>query len=307
MSSPTWKLVVPLTLTFPVVVLLLLSLACGNNDEDRWKNEFPEVMERINAAMLTPAAAILEVYGCETQEDCDTSLRRLPRALGPASEELQKEITTLESLEPSAQHQALHNSYLQTLKLRLEAFGLYIAGVEDNDDALLEAGDDVWMRAQKRQSENMALILEFLRKEGSSSPEEAWLMEFVAVQQALLQNEVEIAPALEATFICQTPKECDNALKAIPSALRPGQARMAQLLVTLEKLEPPATFISCSKLQSAFHKSYRLRFEAYDLFIRGVEESNDNLLDEGNRSWTESMDVAADIIASQPECMQSFR
>ena len=61
MSSPTWKLVVPLTLTFPVVVLLLLSLACGNNNEDRWKNEFPEVMERINAAMLTPAAAILEV------------------------------------------------------------------------------------------------------------------------------------------------------------------------------------------------------------------------------------------------------
>ena len=275
--------------------------------EDLWENEFPAVMRRINAAMVTPAGAMLELLGCETQEDCDTSLRRLPSALGPASEGLQKEITTLEALEPSARYQVLRNSYLQTLKLRLEAFELYIAGVEENDNTLLEAADDAWTRAQKKLSESTALILDFLREEGGLNSEEAWMMELLAVEQAFLQNEVEIAPALEAFLYCQTQKECDNALKTIPSALRPGQAKLAQLLVTLEQLEPPATFIFCSKYQSALHKSYRLRFEAYDLFIRGVEESDDNLLDEGLRAWNPSIEAAADGVAALPKCTQSFR
>ena len=142
-----------------VVVFLFLPLGCGDNNEDRWKNEFPAVQARINSAMLTPVAALLEVFGCETQEECDASLRRLPRALGPASEHLQKEITTLEALEPPAQYQPLHSSYLQTLKVRLEAFELYIAGVEQNDNTLLEAGDDAWTRAQIRQSQNLAFSI----------------------------------------------------------------------------------------------------------------------------------------------------
>lgn len=303
--APTATLAPMATLAPPPTAVPTVDIEA--TDEDLWENEFPAVMRRINAAMVTPASALLEVYGCETQEDCDTSLRRLPRALGPATEELRKEITILEALDPSARYQVLHSSYLQTLKLRLESFELYIAGAEDNDNTLLEAGADAWTRAQKKQSENMGLILDFLREEGGLSSEAAWMMELGAVQQAFLQNEGAIAPALEAFFSCQTQKECDNALKTIPSALRPGQAKLAQLLVTLEKLESPATFISCSMYQSALHKSYRLRFEAYDLFIRAVEESDDNLLDEGVRAWNLSMEAAADGVAFVPKCTQSFR
>ena len=143
-------------------------------------------MNRVNIAMITPATALAENLGCDTQEDCDTSLRRLPRALDPATEDLQREITTLESLEPPAQYRDLHNSYLHTLKLRLEAFELYIASVEDNDDALLEAGNDVWSRAQKNQTEHLGLILEFLREDGGLSPEAAWMTELGGIQQAPL-------------------------------------------------------------------------------------------------------------------------
>ena len=281
--------------------------AIQTNSVDEWADQFGGVIQRINAAMLTPVAAILELYTCETPKDCDISLGSLPRTLGPAVQKLQKEITTLESLEPPARHQALHNSYLQTLKLRVEAFELYIAGVEDDNDTLLEAGDDAFTRAQQQVLNNLTLLLEFLREEEGLSPEEAWWIEFGAVQQEFLQNEFEIAPALEAFFYCETLQDCDNALKAIPSALRPGQARLAQLLVRIENLEVPATLTSCSKLHSAIFKSFRLRLEAYDLFIRGVEESNDDLLDEGNRAWTQSMDVGNDMFASHQDCTQSLQ
>lgn len=273
----------------------------------KWNNEFPSVMNRVNAAMITPATALLETYGCENQEDCDTALKRLPRALGPATEELQKEITTLAALEPPSRYRDLHNSYLQTLKLRLEAFELYIAAVEENDNALLEAGGDVWLRAQKRQTENLALTLEFLREDGGLSPEAAWMTELVGIQQAFLQNEAEIAPTLEAVWSCETAKECDSALRALPSALRPGQTELTQYLVTLGELEPPAKHISCSTYQSGIHRSFQLRLDAYDFYIRGVEESNDNLLEAGDLAWTQSMDAAADVVASQPKCAQSFQ
>ena len=132
-------------------------------------------------------------------------------------------------------------------------------------------------------------------------------MEFGSFQQEFLQNEFEIAPVLEAFFYCETLQDCDNALEAIPSALRPGQPRLTQILVTIENLEVPATLTSCLKLHSAIFKSFRLRLEAYDLFIRGVEESNDDLLDEGIRAWIQSADVGNDMLASHQDCMRSLQ
>ena len=154
---------------------------------------------------------------------------------------------------------------------------------------------------------NLTLTIEFLREEEGLSPEEAWWIEFGAVQQEFLQNEFEIAPALEAFFYCETVQDCDNALKAIPSALRPGHDRVAQLLVTLENLDPPVGLSSCSKLRDAYAKSYRLRVEASGLFIKGAEEINYDLLDEAIRTWTQAMDISADDFAFNQACAQSIR
>ena len=68
--------------------------------EDRWSDEFGDVIERQNIAMTEPVLALLEVYGCETQKTCESSLRSLPSGLGPAIEYLQTEIANLESLTP---------------------------------------------------------------------------------------------------------------------------------------------------------------------------------------------------------------
>ena len=290
--------------TFLSVFALLLITACG---EDRWQGEFGGVIERTNAAMAVPVAALTDVYGCETEEKCESSVKTLPRDLGPAVEVLRNEIATLESLTPPARFQTLHHSYLETQKLRLESFELYIAGAQNSDDTLLEAGDDAFTRSQSLQSDNLSLIIEYLREEKGLSPGAAWMLEFGSVQQGFLQYELEINPVLEPLFVCETLKACDVALRAIPSGLRPGYDRIAQLLVTLENLDPPVALSSCSKMRDIYAKSYRLRVEASGLFIKGAEEINYDLLDEAIRTWTQAMDISADDLAFNQACAQSIR
>jgi hypothetical protein len=179
--------------------------------------------------------------------------------------------------------------------------------VQNNDDTLIEAGDDAFTRAQSQHLDNISLITEYLREEKELRPGDAWLLEFGSVQQGMIQYELEIAPVLESFFSCDTVKACDVALRAIPSALRPGHDRIAQLLVTLENLDPPVGLSSCSKLRDAYAKSYRLRFEAYGLFITGAEELNYDLLEEGIDAWTQSLDGGADLLASNQACAQSIK
>ena len=298
---------VPVPLIFLAAFLCLLSISCGNKIEDRWSDEFGGVIDRTNAAMVVPVAALMDLYGCETQENCESSLRTLPRDLGPGVEVLRNEIATLESFTPPAQYQDLHHSYLGALKLRLESFELYIAGVQNNDDTLLEAGDDAFTRAQSQHSDNLSLIIEYAREQKGLSPGEAWVLEFGSVQQGFFQYEREINPALESFFSCETVKACDVALRAIPSTLRPGHDRIAQLLVTLESLDPPVALSSCSEMRDTYAKSYRLRVEAYGLFIKGAEEINYDLLDEAIRTWTQALDVGADELASNQACAQSIK
>jgi len=290
--------------TFLSVFALLLITACG---EDRWQGEFGGVMERTNAAMVVPVAALMDAYGCETEEKCESSLRTLPRDLGPGVEVLRNEVSTLESLTPPAQFQTLHHSYLETLKIRIESFELYIAGVQNNDDTLLEAGDDAFKRAQSKHLNNLSLIVEYAREQKGLSPGESWMLEFGSVQQKFLQYELEISPVLEPFLYCETLKACDVALRAIPSGLRPGHDRIAQLLVTLENLDPPVALSSCSKIRDIYAKSYRLRVEAYSLFIKGAEEINYALLDEASLKWAQAMDIGVDELAFNQACAQSIR
>lgn len=271
-----------------------------------WDVEFGKVMDRTNNAMLAPVNALSELFSCETQEDCEIALGNLAPVLSPAVDALRKEITILESLEPPAPAEALHNSYLQTQKLRLEAFELYLAGLLNDDDALLEAGDDVFVQAQQQHINTLALTTEFIEGEEVMSPGIAWTMEVLAVQQKFLQNESNVAPALGAYFICETLAQCDIALRAIPSALRPVRASLDQLLDTLENLASPAMLTSCSGLQSVIYELIQLRSEAYDLFIRGVEEANNNLLDEGYRIYAQSTRLGDKFIESRQDCMQSL-
>ena len=277
------------------------------NIEDRWSDEFGGVIDRTNAAMVVPAAALMDLYGCETQENCESSLSTLPRDLGPGVEVLRNEIATLESLTPPAQYQDFYHSYLGGLKLRLESFELYIAGVQNNDDTLLEAGDDAFQRAQSKHLNNLSLIVEYAREQKGLSPGESWMLEFGSVQQGFLQYELEISPVLEPFLYCETLKACDFALRAIPSALRPGHDRIAQLLVTLENLDSPVALSSCSKMRDIYAKSYRLRVEAYSLFINGAEEINYDLLDEAMLKWTQAMDIGVDELAFNQACAQSIK
>ena len=286
-----------------VALIVGMMVACSSN----WETEFSEATQRTSNAMIAPVNAISELFICETQEQCEIALGNLPPALDPAVVVLHQEITILESLKPPAQHEALHNSYLQTLNLRLEAFESYIAGVRDNNETLLEAGDDAFVRAQKQHINTIGLMSELLGEEDDMSPEEAWVMEWLAVQQRFLQNESNVAPALEAYFLCETLKQCEIALSAIPSALRPGQASFAQLLDRLKNLALPDMLVSCSGVQSFFYEVMQLRFEAYGLFIRGVEETNDNLLDKANRMYAQSTQIGDDVSASYQDCMESIQ
>ena len=286
-----------------VALIVGMMVACSSN----WVAEFNEAMQRTNNAMIAPVNAISELFICETQEQCEIALGNLPPALDPAVVVLHQEITILESLKPPAQHEALHNSYLQTLNLRLEAFQSYIAGIRDSNETLLEAGDDTFARAQKQHINTLGLMSELLREEDDMSEEGAWMLEYLALQQRFLQNESNVGPALEAYFYCETVTQCEIALSDIPSALRPGQANLAQVLDTLKNLTPPGMLVSCSGLQSLFYEVMRLRFEAYGLLIRGVEETNDNLLDEADRMYAQSTEIGDDFSASYEDCMESIQ
>jgi len=280
-----------------------MMVACSSS----WDAEFSEAMQRTNNAMIAPVNAISELYICETQEQCYIVLENLPPVLDPAVVVLRQEITTIESLKPSSEHEALHNSYLQTLILRLEAFESYIAGIRDNNDTLLEAGDDAFTQAQRQHITTLGLMTEFLGDDDDMNEEEAWLMEYLALQQKFLQNESNVGPALEAYFWCETVKQCEIALSEIPSALRPGQASLAEALDTLRDLAPPGMLVSCSGLHSLLYEVMRLRFEAYGLLIRGVEQTNDNLLDEADRMYTQSTQIGDDFSASYLDCMESIQ
>ena len=277
--------------------------------EDRWSDEFGDVIERQNIAMTEPVLALLEVYGCETQKTCESSLRSLPSGLGPAIEYLQTEIANLESLTPPARFKALHNSYLETTKLRLESFELYVAGVQNNDDTLLEAGDAIFERAQSNNSETLSLIMEFAREEGDSSPGVAWLLEFGSIQQEFLQYEAQIAPVIESFFYCETVEACEFALAQteIPSTFLPGRDRLAKFLVTLENLDPPVGLSACSQMRDMYVRVYGLRLDAWLLLIRSAEENDLDLLDEGIRIYTQSMDIGPNELASNQACSQSIK
>ena len=292
----------------PILITLIsltvgMMVACSSS----WDAEFSEAMQRTNNAMIAPVNAISELYICETQEQCDIALENLPPALDPAVVVLRQEITTIESLKPSSGHEALHSSYLQTLNLRLEAFESYIAGIRDNNETLLDAGDDALTRAQNQHITTLGLMSELFREEDDMSEEGAWVMEWLALQQRFLQNESNVGPALEAYIFCETVKQCEMALSEIPSALRPGQASFAQLLDTLKNLAPPGMLVSCSRLQSLFYEVMLLRFEAYGLFIRGAEETNNNLLDEAYRTYAQSTQIGDDFFASYEDCMESIQ
>ena len=277
--------------------------------EDRWSDEFGDVIERQNIAMTEPVLALLEVYGCETEETCESSLKSLPSGLGPAIEYLQTEIANLESLTPPARFKALHNSYLETTKLRLESFELFVAGVQNNDDTLLEAGDAIFQRAQTNNSETLSLIGEFAREEGDSSPEVAWLLEFGSIQQEFLQYEAQIAPVIESFFYCETVEACESALAQteIPSTFLPGRDRLAKFLVTLENLDPPVGLSACSQMRDMYVRVYGLRLDAWLLLIRSAEENDLDLLDEGIRIYRQSTDIGPNELASNQACSQSIK
>jgi hypothetical protein len=277
--------------------------------EDRWSDEFGDVIERQNIAMTEPVLALLEVYGCETQKTCESSLRSLPSGLGPAIEYLQTEIANLESLTPPARFKALHNSYLETTKLRLESFELFVAGVQNNDDTLLEAGDAIFQRAQTNNSETLSLIIEFSREEGDLTPGVAWLLEFGSIQQEFSQYEAQIAPVIESFFYCETVEACESALAQteIPSTFLPGRDRLAKFLVTLENLDPPVGLSACSQMRDMYVRVYGLRLDAWLLLIRSAEENDLDLLDEGIRIHTQSLDIGPNELASNQACSQSIK
>lgn len=300
---------VPTHLIFSAIVLCLLSISCGNKTEDKWLDEFGNVIERQNIAMVEPVQVLLDLYGCDTQQTCESALTSLPTTLDPAIEYLHTEIANLESLTPPTRFQALHNSYLETSKLRLESFELYVLAVQNSDDTLLEAGDTVFGRAQVKHSDTVSLIIEFYREQEDLSPGAAWLLEFGAIRQEFQQYETEIVTVFEPVYSCETIEACEFALARteIPSTLSLGRDRLAKLLVTLENLDPPTGLNACFQFRDAYARIYGLRLTAWSLFIKSAKENNVNLLGEGIQIWTQSLDTEPNDLASHQACAQTIK
>ena len=126
----------------------------------------------------------------------------------------------------------------------------------------------------------------------STLEEEAWLTEFVPILSNVNRSGIEPANAMLDVQICETISSCEFALQNMAESLKPYRSSLSFALEGLPRKVPPKFKV----FELNYRRMLEFRLEAIELYIRGVAESDDDLLTMGDQKWAEALKASSDYL-----------
>lgn len=149
----SWWVRAPLIVVALIFAIGIVSALLSGSDSDSeadYSLAFLEATDAVNQAGFGVADAFVAYDTCSTDEECVDALELLTSEYAVYIPILKAQISTLERLEPPTDFQGLQATYVEQLKLRVEAGELIIDGWESLDAALLEQGFTKFREAQTK-------------------------------------------------------------------------------------------------------------------------------------------------------------